>query len=277
MRSFLSSTSSSSNVRTKAIVMNTTTTSSSSSIKQKSKQVSKAIRRQKTNLIHHPSSSSSNEERRFKSMLTVSASTAANDVVATNDSNNKETFEYQAEVNRLMDLIVNSLYSNKDVFLRELISNASDACDKLRFRSVQEPELMNGQSITDLRIKLKGSSDLSSLTIEDNGIGMSKDELIANLGTIANSGTSKVMEMLKKQNADKSSGENLIGKFGVGFYSSFLVADAVKVTSKSNDDQKAWTWESLVNSSSYTIREATEEEAKDLVRGTRISLKLKDD
>ena len=160
-----------------------------------------------------------------------------------------ETFEYQAEVNRLMDLIVNSLYSNKDVFLRELISNASDACDKLRFRSVQEPEILNGQSVTDLSIKVRGQESDKTLTIEDNGIGMSKDELVANLGTIANSGTSKVMEMLKQQN-EAASGENLIGKFGVGFYSSFLVADTVKVTSKSNDDGKAWTWESKIDSTS---------------------------
>merc|ERR1712159_558198 len=175
-----------------------------------------------------------------------------------------------------MDLIVNSLYSNKDVFLRELISNASDACDKLRFRSVQEPEILNGQSIADLSIKVRGQESDKTLTIEDNGIGMSKDELVTNLGTIANSGTSKVMEMLKQQN-EAASGENLIGKFGVGFYSSFLVADTVRVTSKSNDDGKAWTWESKIDSTSYTIREASESEAKDLVRGTRITLNLKDE
>jgi heat shock protein beta len=220
--------------------------------------------------LFFPTTSSSS----FKSSSTTTTSALVPRASSTEQEQGGETFEYQAEVNRLMDLIVNSLYSNKDVFLRELISNASDACDKLRFRSVQEPEILNGQSVTDLSIKVRGQD--KTLTIEDNGIGMSKDELVANLGTIANSGTSKVMEMLKQQN-EAASGENLIGKFGVGFYSSFLVADTVRVTSKSNDDGKAWTWESKIDSTSYTIREASESEAKDLVRGTRITLNLKDD
>lgn len=230
-------------------------------------------RRQKQNQLFFPSSSS------LPSSSSSSSLTSSKVVVRASSGTEQqegETFEYQAEVNRLMDLIVNSLYSNKDVFLRELISNASDACDKLRFRSVQEPEILNGQSIADLSIKVRGQESDKTLTIEDNGIGMSKDELVTNLGTIANSGTSKVMEMLKQQN-EAASGENLIGKFGVGFYSSFLVADTVRVTSKSNDDGKAWTWESKIDSTSYTIREASESEAKDLVRGTRITLNLKDE
>ena len=237
------------------------------------------LRRQKHNnqlFFPTPSSSTLGVPSSFKSSTKTTRTAMMPKASTTEQEQAGETFEYQAEVNRLMDLIVNSLYSNKDVFLRELISNASDACDKLRFRSVQEPEILNGQSVTDLSIKVRGQESDKTLTIEDNGIGMSKDELVANLGTIANSGTSKVMEMLKQQN-EAASGENLIGKFGVGFYSSFLVADTVKVTSKSNDDGKAWTWESKIDSTSYTIREASESEAKDLVRGTRITLKLKDE
>jgi heat shock protein beta len=125
-----------------------------------------------------------------------------------------------------MDLIVNSLYSNKDVFLRELVSNASDACDKLRFVSLSEPNAMAGNE--ELKIKIRGDEASKTLTIEDTGIGMSKEDLVSSLGTIARSGTAKFMEMLKSQ----SDGENLIGKFGVGFYSAFLVADKITVTSK---------------------------------------------
>ena len=230
-------------------------------------------RRQKQNQLFFPSSSSLPSSSSSSSLTSSKVFVRAS---SSTEQQEGETFEYQAEVNRLMDLIVNSLYSNKDVFLRELISNASDACDKLRFRSVQEPEILNGQSIADLSIKVRGQESDKTLTIEDNGIGMSKDELVTNLGTIANSGTSKVMEMLKQQN-EAASGENLIGKFGVGFYSSFLVADTVRVTSKSNDDGKTWTWESKIDSTSYTIREASESEAKDLLRGTRITLNLKDE
>ena len=136
---------------------------------------------------------------------------------------NEETFEYQAEVHRLMDLIVNSLYSNKDVFLRELVSNASDACDKLRFSALSDASVMGGDE--ELKIKIKGDPESKTLTIEDSGIGMSKEDLVSSLGTIARSGTAKFMEMLKSQ----SDGENLIGKFGVGFYSAFLVADKITV------------------------------------------------
>jgi len=166
-----------------------------------------------------------------------------------------------------MDLIVNSLYSNKDVFLRELVSNASDACDKLRFSALSDASVMGGDE--ELKIKIKGDPETKTLTIEDSGIGMSKEDLVSSLGTIARSGTAKFMEMLKSQ----SDGENLIGKFGVGFYSAFLVADKITVYSKAaSGDDKTWIWESEINASSYTIRESDEA----LARGTKIVLHLKE-
>ncbi|OUS42947.1 heat shock protein 90C [Ostreococcus tauri] len=166
-----------------------------------------------------------------------------------------------------MDLIVNSLYSNKDVFLRELVSNASDACDKLRFVSLSDSSAM--QAGEELRIKIRGDPESKTLTIEDSGIGMSRDDLVSSLGTIARSGTAKFMEMLKSQ----SDGENLIGKFGVGFYSAFLVADKITVFTKAaTGDDKTWMWESEINSSSYTVKEADEA----MSRGTKIVLHLKE-
>ena len=180
-----------------------------------------------------------------------------------------ETFEYQAEVNRLLDLIVNSLYSNRDVFLRELVSNASDALDKLRFLSVSDPSMMESQG--DMKIQIKGDPVAKTLTIEDTGIGMTSEDLVSSLGTIARSGTAKFMELLQS----KSEGENLIGKFGVGFYSAFLVADKITVTTKNNADDKTWTWESEINQSSYSIREGGDD-AGTLKRGTRIVLHLKE-
>ena len=180
-----------------------------------------------------------------------------------------ETFEYQAEVNRLLDLIVNSLYSNRDVFLRELVSNASDALDKLRFLSVSDPSMLDGQG--DMKIQIKGDPVAKTLTIEDTGIGMTREDLVSSLGTIARSGTAKFMELLQSQ----SEGENLIGKFGVGFYSAFLVADKITVTTKNNADDKTWTWESEIGQSSYQIREGGDD-AGTLTRGTRIVLHLKE-
>jgi len=165
-----------------------------------------------------------------------------------------------------MDLIVNSLYSNKDVFLRELVSNASDACDKLRFVSLSDSSVMHGNE--EMRIKIRGDPESKTLTIEDTGIGMSKDDLMSSLGTIARSGTAKFMESLKSQ----SDGENLIGKFGVGFYSAFLVADKITVTSKTPSEPGTWVWESEINSSTYTVRESE----TPLTRGTKIVLHLKE-
>ncbi|XP_047961013.1 heat shock protein 90-5, chloroplastic-like [Salvia hispanica] len=184
-----------------------------------------------------------------------------------------ETFEYQAEVSRLMDLIVHSLYSHKEVFLRELVSNASDALDKLRFLSVTQPELLGDSG--DLEIRIKPDPDNGTITITDTGIGMTKEELIDCLGTIAQSGTSRFLKALK-ENQDLGSDNSLIGQFGVGFYSAFLIAKRVVVSTKSPKSDKQYVWESVADSSSYSIREETDP-SKLISRGTQITLYLRDD
>ncbi|KAL6190211.1 hypothetical protein ACLB2K_036609 [Fragaria x ananassa] len=184
-----------------------------------------------------------------------------------------EEFEYQAEVSRLMDLIVHSLYSHKEVFLRELVSNASDALDKLRFLSVTEPSLLGDAG--ELQIRIKPDPENGTITISDTGIGMTKEELIDCLGTIAQSGTSKFLKALK-ENKDLGADNGLIGQFGVGFYSSFLVADKVVVSTKSPKSDKQYVWESAAESSSYVIREETDPE-KMISRGTQITLYLRPD
>ncbi|XP_073286255.1 heat shock protein 90-6, mitochondrial [Primulina huaijiensis] len=184
-----------------------------------------------------------------------------------------EKFEYQAEVSRLMDLIVNSLYSNKDVFLRELISNASDALDKLRFLGVTEPQILKDG--LDLDIRIQTDKDNGIITITDSGIGMTRQELVDCLGTIAQSGTAKFLKALK-DSKDAGVDSNLIGQFGVGFYSAFLVSERVEVSTKSPKSDKQYVWEGEANSSSYTIREETDP-SKLLTRGTRLTLYLKHD
>ncbi|KAF8694753.1 hypothetical protein HU200_037839 [Digitaria exilis] len=184
-----------------------------------------------------------------------------------------EKFEYQAEVSRLMDLIVHSLYSHKEVFLRELVSNASDALDKLRFLSVTDPSVLADGG--ELEIRIKPDQDAGTITITDTGIGMTKDELKDCLGTIAQSGTSKFLKALK-ENKDLGADNGLIGQFGVGFYSAFLVAKKVVVSTKSPKADKQYVWEAEADSSSYVIKEETDPE-KMLTRGTQITLYLRDD
>ncbi|KAH7288307.1 hypothetical protein KP509_31G021500 [Ceratopteris richardii] len=184
-----------------------------------------------------------------------------------------EKLEYQAEVSRLLDLIVHSLYSHKEVFLRELVSNASDALDKLRFLSVTDDSLM--KDAPELEIRIKPDPDNSTITIVDTGIGMTKQDLIESLGTIAQSGTAKFINALK-DNKDALSDNNLIGQFGVGFYSAFLVAEKVIVSTKSPKSDRQFVWEGEADSSSYIIREETDPE-KLLPRGTSITLYLKPD
>lgn len=176
-----------------------------------------------------------------------------------------EKFEFQAEVNRLMDIIINSLYKNKEVFLRELISNASDALDKIRFLALTNPSVGD---VSDLDIKISFDEEAKTLTLRDNGVGMTKHDLVTNLGTVAKSGTSDFFEKLSE-----GQDVNLIGQFGVGFYSVYLVADKVRVTSKSPDDDQH-IWESTADSSFSITKDPR---GNTLDRGTEITMFLKDD
>ncbi len=176
------------------------------------------------------------------------------------------THQFAAETARVLHLMIHALYTNRDIFLRELISNASDACDKLRFESLTNSTLTTEQP--DLNIQLSIDKDAGTLTIRDSGIGMNHDDLIANLGTIAKSGTS---EFLNKLTGDTSKDVNLIGQFGVGFYASFMVADKVTVTSRKAGEEQAWQWESD-GSGTYTIAPLDAQP-----RGTAITLHLKED
>lgn len=177
-----------------------------------------------------------------------------------------EQFQFQTEVGRLLDIVANALYTEKEIFLRELISNASDACDRLRYEAIASPELAAGD--TDYKIRLIMDTDARTLKVIDNGIGMSHDDLIKNLGTIAHSGTKTLVENLGQ---DKSKNMSLIGQFGVGFYSAFMVAGKVEVLSRRAGEAKGWIWVSD-GKGSYTIDEALKDE-----RGTEITLHLKDE
>lgn len=179
---------------------------------------------------------------------------------------NKETLGFQTEVKQLLHLMIHSLYSNKEIFLRELISNASDAEDKLRFAALKDDKLFEGDS--DLKIRLDYDKDAGTITIADNGIGMTRDDVIANLGTIAKSGTA---EFLKQLSGDEKKDSKLIGQFGVGFYSAFIVADKVEVfTRKAGEPaDNGVHWESK-GDGEFTIEPATREQ-----RGTEIVLHLK--
>jgi len=179
----------------------------------------------------------------------------------------KETMEFQAEVRQLMKLMIHSLYSNKEIFLRELISNAADACDKLRFEALSDESLYDGDS--DLKIRVSFDKDARTVTVSDNGIGMSRDEVVENIGTIAKSGTQQFFESLT---GDQAHDVELIGQFGVGFYSCFIVADKVALTTRragAAPDQ-AVQWESD-GEGSYTLSNVTKDS-----RGTEIVLHLRE-
>lgn len=175
-----------------------------------------------------------------------------------------EKHEFKSESKRLLDLMINSIYTNKDIFLRELISNASDALDKLYYRSLTDKNIKVKRE--DLGILLEKDEEKRTLTISDNGCGMTKEELENNLGTIAKSGT-----LAFKENMSKEEKTNIIGQFGVGFYSAFMVSDKITVTSKSIDSDEAYTWESE-GADGYTIKKA-----KKTDNGTKIILHIKED
>ena len=169
----------------------------------------------------------------------------------TTKNQKEETREFQAEVAKLLDIVVHSLYSNSEIFLHELVSNASDACDKLRHAAITEPKLLEDGG-SEFAIHVAIDKTAKTLTISDNGIGMNHDELIANLGTIAKSGTT---EFLKTASGTKSKDINLIGRFGIGFYSAFMVAKAVDVIARKAGDSKGWIWSSD-GRGAFTIGEA---------------------
>jgi len=171
----------------------------------------------------------------------------------------------------MLDIVVNSLYQNKDVFLRELISNASDALDKIRFLALTNTELLKGGE--ELQVQIEYDSDEHTLTVRDSGIGMTHEDLVNNLGTVARSGTTKFLEAISESNKQDISG--MIGQFGVGFYSTFLVADRVTVASKHPDEATQYIWESVNGKDEFAIY--ADPRGNTLGRGTEITLHLKED
>jgi molecular chaperone HtpG len=181
-----------------------------------------------------------------------------------------ETHSFRAEVAELLHLMVHSVYSETDIFLRELISNASDACDRLRYEAIANPELTGAAA--NFAIRITPDAEANTLTIADNGIGMDHDELVANLGTLAHSGTRAFVSKLSEAKA----GAGLIGQFGVGFYSAFMVADRIEVLSRHAGQAQAWVWTSS-GAGGFEIAEASEAMAARMERGTEIVLHLKED
>jgi molecular chaperone HtpG len=178
----------------------------------------------------------------------------------------QETFTFQTEVGRLLDIVAHSLYSHKEIFLRELISNASDACDRLRYAAITEPGLIEGE--TEFKIRLDVDKDARSLKVSDNGIGMNHQDLIETLGTIARSGTQAFVSQLT---GDAKKDVALIGQFGVGFYSAFMVAEKIEVLTRKAGEDKAWLWASD-GGGQFTIDEAVRDG-----RGTTVTIHLNKD
>ena len=180
---------------------------------------------------------------------------------------NKQVKKFDAEIGKVLNLMINSLYTNKEIFLRELISNASDACDKLRYQVIDKPELL-GEDNDEFKINILIDITNKLITISDNGIGMNKEDLIYNLGTIASSGTQKFIEQFS---SNKNNNLNLIGQFGVGFYSAFMVSESITVITSKAGEKEVYEWCSD-GKGEYSIENSTQE----LKRGTKITLKLKD-
>ena len=175
-----------------------------------------------------------------------------------------ETRAFQAEVAKLLDIVINSLYSEKEIFLRELISNASDACDQLRYRALTEAELLDGDG--ELKVTIHPDPKARTITVADNGIGMSRDDLVTNLGTIARSGTQHFLEALS---GDEAKDLAVIGQFGLGFYAAFMVAGRVEVVTRKAGEDQGWRWESA-GKGEFTVSEEA-----DVARGTRVVLHLR--
>lgn len=184
-------------------------------------------------------------------------------------STNQETRGFQSEVKQLLQLMIHSLYSNKEIFLRELISNASDAADKLRFKALSAPELYEGDG--DLKVRIRFDEEKGTLTISDNGIGMTRDEVIDHLGTIAKSGTKEFLSALGQDQAKDS---QLIGQFGVGFYSAFIVADKVTVKTRAAgvSPDKAVLWESA-GEGEYSVADIDKKNAVPKLPFTYVKMK----
>jgi heat shock protein beta len=186
---------------------------------------------------------------------------------------NAEKFKFEAEVSKMLDIVVNSLYQNKDVFLRELISNASDALDKIRFLSISKPEFLAVEE--KLQVQIEFDREGNTLTVRDTGIGMTHDDMISNLGTVARSGTTRFMQALKESGGAGSGDISQIGQFGVGFYSAFLVADRIQVASKHPEADTQYIWTSTNGASEFQI--FPDPRGNTLARGTEITLFLKED
>ena len=206
------------------------------------------------------------EGAKAKAAKTKTAKAAKPEKQISETATQEQSFEFQAETRQLLDIVIHSLYSNKEIFLRELISNSSDALDRLRFEALTEPELMDAKE--QLEIRLEADAEARTLTIADNGIGMSRDEVIANIGTIAKSGTRELMTKIKESKTADGI-EQLIGQFGVGFYSAFMVADKVTLVTRRAGQEKATRWQST-GDGSYTLADDHR-----FMRGTTITLELK--